>query len=206
MTLRARDVTLCSAQSLIFYRRTATGVGIDVPTIGDLFHITFPYLLEMKNIPKSVIIVFGDVKHNLTSIPTPDQAKENIRATGHGGVGQATDFHLATMKSSSQWVRFELRCCREFFPIRFFFPGPNHFCWSVLRIFVAFRNLLTFLKALTHSRIHSFIHSFSQFIHLFIPIGSVCMVYMLTKRGYIDGKWQTMNMAYMDPMGKGKSH
>ena len=28
--------------------------------------------------------------------------------------------------------------------------------------------------------------------------GSVCMVYMLTKLGYIDGRWQTMIMAYRD--------
>ena len=37
--------------------------------------------------------------------------------------------------------------------------------------------------------------------HLPLPIGSICMPYMVTKMGYIDGIHGAPYMAYMDPMG-----
>ena len=44
-----------------------TGLGIDVPTIGDLFHITFQYLLEMKYIeisPNIWVMLNWDIETN----------------------------------------------------------------------------------------------------------------------------------------------
>ena len=83
------------------------------------------------------------------------------------------------------------------------FPSVSSFLDLIISVDPSFESSLRFEICwhssrlwLIHAFIRSFIHSVSQFIHLFIPIGSVCMVYMLTKRGYIDGKWQTMNMAY----------
>ena len=44
---------------------------VNVPAIGDWFHISFEYLLEMKY-PQYL----GDVKHNGTSIRAPEEEAE----------------------------------------------------------------------------------------------------------------------------------